>query len=77
MNELLGQNLQRLDAVSVSLGINRRTLLRWVKRGLQDRDGNQVRLRALRIGARYWLDRDDVRRFIERLNRQSEPVAAA
>ena len=49
----------------IPAGIHVSTVVRWVLRGVKDRSGQVVRLRASRVGARWFLAPEDVPRFID------------
>jgi hypothetical protein len=76
MSELVGPNRMRLQAIAQRYGVSLSTLRRWRRDGLTDPSGNRVRLPAVKALGAWWADPADVRKFIELLNRQPEPVAA-
>jgi hypothetical protein len=43
------------------------TILRWINRGARARDGQLVRLEAVRIGSRWFTSHEALARFSERL----------
>lgn len=49
----------------IPAGIHVATISRWILRGVKDRTGRVVRLRASRVGARWFVTPEDVQHFID------------
>jgi len=49
----------------IPAGIHVATISRWILRGVKDRSGRVVRLRASRVGARWFVTPEDVQQFVE------------
>lgn len=61
------QQTLRLGVVARMLGVNPRTVTRWISEGIQAPDGQRVYLRGHRIGRRWLTTREAVEEFSNRL----------
>ena len=62
------ENLMPLVQVSRSLRKSPSTVWRWQKNGVKVRD-RRIRLRAIRVGGNYFISPDDLKQFLDEINR--------
>jgi hypothetical protein len=68
---VLGETRCGMEAAGRHVGVDKKTIYRWITRGIVV-GGERARLEAARLGGRYVTSKEALERFVNRMSQRSE-----